>query len=54
MAYKALADFLEELAEAGQLERVAAEVDPELEIAEITRRVAAAGGGALLFERVRG
>ena len=54
MAYKSLADFLEELAQAGELARVGAEVDPHLEIAEITRRVAATGGPALLFERVRG
>jgi 4-hydroxy-3-polyprenylbenzoate decarboxylase len=54
MAYTSLADFLEELAEAGELARVGAEVDPNLEIAEITRRVADAGGPALLFERVRG
>jgi len=54
MAYKSLADFLEELDSAGELVRVAAEVDPHLEIAEITRRVAASGGPALLFEQVRG
>ena len=54
MAYKGLADFLEELAGAGELTRIDAEVDPHLEIAEITNRVSAAGGPALLFERVRG
>lgn len=54
MPYKSLADFLEELAAADQLVRVTAEVDADLEIAEITRRVAAADGPALLFERVRG
>ncbi len=54
MAYDSLADFLEELADAGELLRVAAEVDAELEIAEITRRVAAENGPALLFENVRG
>jgi 4-hydroxy-3-polyprenylbenzoate decarboxylase len=54
MAYKGLADFLEELAGNGQLTRIDAEVDPHLEIAEITRRVAAVGGPALLFQRVRG
>jgi 4-hydroxy-3-polyprenylbenzoate decarboxylase len=52
MAYKSLGDFLEELAHAGELARVGAEVDCELEIAEITRRVGA--GPALLFDRVRG
>jgi len=54
MAYASLADYLEELAGCGQLARVAAEVDSELEIAEITRRVARRQGPALLFEQVRG
>jgi 4-hydroxy-3-polyprenylbenzoate decarboxylase len=54
MSYRSLADFLEELSAHGELERVAVEVDPALEVAEITRRVAAGGGPALLFERVRG
>ncbi|MEX0678039.1 MAG: UbiD family decarboxylase [Pirellulales bacterium] len=53
MAYKSLADFLDELAQAGEVAHVSAQVDPHLEIAEITRRVAAAGGPALLFDRVR-
>jgi len=35
----------------GQLIEVEAEVDPELEIAEVHRRVIAAGGPALLFRR---
>jgi UbiD family decarboxylase len=46
--------FLDDLERAGDLVRVAAEVDPELELAEIHRRVIAAGGPALLFERVAG
>jgi 4-hydroxy-3-polyprenylbenzoate decarboxylase len=54
MAFKSLPDFLEELAGSGGLVRVAAEVDPHLEIAEITRRVAAERGPAILFERARG
>ncbi|REK13064.1 MAG: UbiD family decarboxylase [Planctomycetota bacterium] len=54
MAYKSLADFLEELLAVGELVRVSAEVDPHVEIAEITRRVAAEGGPALLFDRVQG
>src|SRR5207248_3055524 len=54
MAYRSLADFLEKLARQGDLVHVAADVDPELEIAEITRRVARAAGPALLFEQVRG
>src|SRR5437868_1109201 len=38
----------------GELVRVAAEVDPELEITEITDRAVKAGGPALLFEKVKG
>src|SRR5438128_558809 len=38
----------------GELVRIAAEVDPELEITEITDRTVKAGGPALLFERVKG
>ena len=53
MPYSSLADFLEELA-AGQLARVGAEVDPALEIAEITRRVAhARRAGAVVRPRAR-
>ena len=51
---RCLSDFLEELGEAGELVRVEAEVDPRLEIAEITARVCRAGGPALLFPAVRG
>src|SRR2546423_10099388 len=38
----------------GELVRIAAEVDPELEITEINDRVVKAGGPALLFENVKG
>src|SRR5256714_3954295 len=38
----------------GELVRVAAEVDPDLEITEITDRTVKAGGPALLFENVKG
>src|SRR6059036_3012230 len=38
----------------GELVRVAAEVDPHLEMTEITDRTVKAGGPALLFENVRG
>jgi 4-hydroxy-3-polyprenylbenzoate decarboxylase len=60
MAYHDLQDFIAFLDEAGELTRIAAEVDPELEITEIARRVMAEsgpegpGGKALLFEKVRG
>jgi len=46
--------FLDALERSGDLVRVAAEVDAELELPEIHRRVIAAGGPALLFERVKG
>lgn len=54
MPYKSLGDFLEALVQSGEVAHIAAEVDPHLEIAELTRRVAAEGGPALLFDRVRG
>src|SRR6266545_1015273 len=38
----------------GELTRVSAEVDPQLEITEINDRVVKAGGPALLFENVKG
>jgi UbiD family decarboxylase len=49
-----LRSFLAELRAAGDLREVEVEVDPELELAEIHRRVIAAGGPALVFRRVRG
>ncbi len=53
MSYRSVADFLEELGHAGELVRVDAEVDPALEIAEITRRIAQTEGPALLFGKAR-
>ncbi len=38
----------------GELVEIDAEVDPDLEAAEVHRRVIAAGGPALLFKRVKG
>lgn len=54
MGYASLRECIEDLERAGQLRRVTEEVDPYLEVAEVQRRVFAAGGPALLFERVRG
>jgi 4-hydroxy-3-polyprenylbenzoate decarboxylase len=54
MSYRSLRECTDDLAHAGQLVRIAAEVDPHLEIAEIQRRVYQAQGPALLFERVKG
>jgi 4-hydroxy-3-polyprenylbenzoate decarboxylase len=52
--HRPLAEFLEQLDEGGELARISVEVDPVLEISEITSRVAHSGGPALLFENVRG
>lgn len=49
-----LRTFLDQLRQDGDLAVVSAAVDPYLEAAEIHRRVVAAGGPALLFERVIG
>ncbi|MAF64932.1 MAG: 4-hydroxybenzoate decarboxylase [Planctomycetes bacterium] len=48
-----LREFLALLRSEGELVEVEAEVDASLELAEIHRRVIAAGGPALLFKRVR-
>ncbi|HKA35678.1 MAG TPA: UbiD family decarboxylase [Thermoanaerobaculia bacterium] len=45
---------METLERSGDLVRIRAEVDPRLEVSEITQRVVRRGGPALLFERVRG
>ena len=49
-----LRGFLELLEQRGQLRRISAPVDPDLELAAIADRVLAAGGPALLFENVVG
>src|SRR5438093_12787478 len=54
MAHESLAAFLEELEAEGELVRIRAEVDPILEISEITDRISKARGPALLFENVKG
>ena len=45
--------FIDELEKAGELKRVKTEVDTNLEIAEILRRVSYTNGPAILFENVR-
>ena len=50
MAFTDLRDFIALLESKGQLVRITAEVDPYLEITEITDRVSKAVGPALLFE----
>ena len=54
MAYRDLRDFVRKLEKAGELKRVSAEVDPVLEITEISDRTVKRGGPALLFERPKG
>lgn len=66
MAYRDLREWIAALERAGELRRVKTEVDPVLEITEITDRVSKAGrtgsllpnmrpgGPALLFENVKG
>lgn len=53
-SYPDLRTFIEDLRNDGLLRVVEAEVDSRLEAAEIHRRVIAAGGPALLFQKVRG
>src|ERR687893_405989 len=49
-----LREWIQLLEREGELVRVSAEVDPDLEITEIVDRVVKGGGPALLFERVKG
>jgi 4-hydroxy-3-polyprenylbenzoate decarboxylase len=54
MRYKDLRDFIAQLEQQGELKRVAAEVDPRLEMTEVCDRVLRAGGPAILFEQPKG
>jgi 4-hydroxy-3-polyprenylbenzoate decarboxylase len=54
MGYRTLRDCINDLERHGQLLRIDVELDARLEVAEIHRRVCAAGGPALFFTRVRG
>jgi 4-hydroxy-3-polyprenylbenzoate decarboxylase len=49
-----LRKFIQLLEDKGQLRRIKALVDPDLEIAEICNRMLQAGGPGLLFENVKG
>src|ERR1700752_3349959 len=49
-----LRDWIRLLEDEGELVRVAAEVDPDLEITEIVDRTVRSGGPALLFEQPKG
>lgn len=50
MGFRDLREFVARLEREGELKRITAEVDPVLEITEITDRVTKGGGPALLFE----
>lgn len=52
--YKSLQDAVDDLEHHQQLVRIKSEVDPDLEMAEIHRRVFDYGGPAILFENVKG
>lgn len=52
--YASLREAALDLEKNGMLLRIKEEVDPDLEMAEIHRRVFAAGGPAILFENVKG
>src|SRR5579884_3942606 len=54
MGYRNLRDCVADLERTGQLIRIEEEIDPDLEMAEIHRRVYEVGGPALLFTRVKG
>ena len=54
MAFDSLGDFVSALKRAGELHTIDAQVDPYLEISEITDRTVKAGGPALLFTNVKG
>lgn len=54
MGYKSLAACVRDLEKNGHLVRIKQEVDPDLEMAEIHRRVFEKGGPALFYENVKG
>lgn len=54
MIYRSLEECVLDLEKHKMLVRIREEVDPDLEMAEIHRRVYQAGGPAILYERVKG
>ncbi|MCF7863797.1 MAG: UbiD family decarboxylase, partial [Kiritimatiellales bacterium] len=54
MGYRSTKECIDDLDKHGHLLRIAEEVDPDLEMAEIQRRIYQAGGPAILFEHVKG
>ena len=49
MSFQNLREFIAALEAAGELKRITAEVDPKLEITEVTDRISKSDGPALLF-----
>lgn len=54
MKFDDLRDFLNQLEKKGLLKRISQEIDPHLEMTEISDRTLRAGGPALLFENPKG
>jgi 4-hydroxy-3-polyprenylbenzoate decarboxylase len=54
MGYRTLRECVDDLERHHRLVRIDAELDAPLEVAEVHRRVCAAGGPALMFTRIRG
>lgn len=54
MAFRDLRDFIKFLESKGELKRIKAEVDPILEVTEVTDRISKKYGPALLFENPKG
>jgi 4-hydroxy-3-polyprenylbenzoate decarboxylase len=54
MKFDDLRDFMSQLEEKGLLKRIKQEIDPNLEMTEISDRTLRAGGPALLFENPKG
>ncbi|MBI5902388.1 MAG: menaquinone biosynthesis decarboxylase [Deltaproteobacteria bacterium] len=54
MHYNDLREFLHALEKKGLLKKVNAEVDPNLEVAEVQDRLVKRGGPAVIFEKVKG
>ena len=54
MIYKSTHECVTDLEKHGHLVRIKQEIDPDLEMAEIHRRVYQANGPAILFEKVKG
>ncbi len=54
MAFKDLREWIARIEEVGQLKRITAEVDWDLELSAISRRISQEEGPALLFENIKG